>query len=222
MRIFGGFLTVASLALAAAGLAGATMITEGPQTEPSTQTDWSTDLFFAQFNSSLGTLTSVEVILNSTLTTTLTVTNTSLGTSSGTAKTELLVNAADPLLGASDLDYLSSAFGYSLAGGGSVVSGLLTKSSSSDVTYTNTNVLNEFTGGGNYDLGLGTITTTDLSNTGGNTNSSQVTNAEADAEVIFTYTPTPSGGSATPEPASLILMGSALLAAGLLRKRIKA
>jgi hypothetical protein len=53
--------------------------------------------------------------------------------------------------------------------------------------------------------------------TGGNFTPSQVTKAVASMEVTYDYTLR----SSTPEPATLLLMGTALAGLGLLRKRIK-
>jgi len=52
-------------------------------------------------------------------------------------------------------------------------------------------VLAEFTGSGNINLPAGTFTQTDLSNTGGNSNSSQVTDAGLTGTVTYTYIPEP-------------------------------
>lgn len=61
-------------------------------------------------------------------------------------------------------------------------------------------------------------TTTDVS--GGNFTTTQTTDAVVDLSVTYNYTPNPPPGT-TPEPATLFLMGSALVGTGLLRKRIK-
>jgi hypothetical protein len=169
---------------------------------PSTLTDWLGTLDFPKFNSALGTLTSVQLDLNGGLTTTLTVTNNSDSGSSGTAKTELMVTVQDAgnNLIAPEIDILSPAFAYSLGAGGSINSGLLTKNGSSSDVYTLAAVLAEFNGPGTISLNASTFTQTVLSNTGGNTSASQVTNAALTGTVKYTYNP-------VPEPSILALLG---------------
>jgi hypothetical protein len=165
-------------------------------------------LEFPQFNPSLGTLLSVELDLSSSLSTTLTVTNTGDSGSSGNATTELQMtvqDAGDNL--APYFTVYSPSFPYSLGAGGSTGSGLLTANGGSDNTYTSAPVLAEFTGYGDTGLSGSTFTQTLLANTGGNTNSSQVTDASLTGTVTYTYS--------VPEPASLglILAAVPLLAA---------
>jgi hypothetical protein len=176
----------------------------------STLTDWNGTLSFQQFNPSLGTLTSVELDLSSTLTTTLTVTNNSPTSSSyGNAKTDMYVSVKGPLNDAPQLEVLSQGFTYGtllnqLGAGDSVVSGLLTKSGTSSNIYTLSSVLSAFTGTGSISLPASTATYTDIAVTGGNTFSSQVTNANLTGTVTYTYTP-------VPLPSALLLLGPGLL-----------
>jgi hypothetical protein len=184
---------------------------------PATSTDWSSDLPFTQFDPSLGTLVSVEILLNGGLTTTITVTNDADTSSSGSATTGVQITAQDAgnNLSAGIFTVMSSPnFSYSLGAGGSTSSGAITGSGSSDETYTAAPVLAEFTGGGTYDLPASTFTQTFLANTGGNTSASQTTTASLAGTVFYNYTP-------VPEPTSIGLVALALpLLAG--RRRRKA
>ncbi len=164
---------------------------------PATTTDWSSSVPLQLFDPSLGTLQSVDIYVSSTLNTTLTVTNTGDTSSSGTAKTEVQVTVdGNPVL-----DFLSPAFSYSLGPGDNTTSGLLTSSSSQDSgPLTDAPTLSAFTGVGTMDLYAYTFTQTDFSNTGGNTNASQATDASFTATVTYDYI-------ATPEPGSMVLLG---------------
>jgi hypothetical protein len=197
-----------------------------------TLTDWTSSLAFQQFNPSLGTLQSVTLGLSSGLTTTLTVKN--IGStipSNGNASTEVLVAVVDPsgIIGTlptytpfpvapsnPQLDYMSGGFSYnSLAAGTQVTSGTLTGSESNSTTYTAAGLLAEFTGAGNILMPTGTLTYTNLSNSGGNTESSQVTYAHLTGTVTYTYTP-------VPVPSALLLLGPGLIGLVGLRKRYTA
>jgi len=208
------------VALAAEAQAGTG--TSGPFTSTvSTRlTDWSGNLSFPKFNASLGTLTSVDLNFSSSMTTTLTVANVGNSSSTGKTQTEVQLSITDssgilnPGGNATpQLDYESlPKFSYSLSAGNSTSSGVLTGNSSYDTGGLNaTGLLTEFTGTGNISLPAATFTQTDLSNTGGNTNSTQVTDAGLTGTVTYTYT-------AVPEPTSvtLLVIGGSM---ALLRRR---
>ncbi|MGB7581644.1 MAG: choice-of-anchor E domain-containing protein [Sedimentisphaerales bacterium] len=169
----------------------------------STLTDWSSSLQFQQFNSALGNLTMVQIDLAGSMTTVLTITNgDSTLPSSGDAKTELQMTVQDSggNLNVPEMDFFSPAFAYSNLGAGqSVMSGNLTKNSSSSDQYTAAAVLAEFTGPGTIVLPASTFTQTWLTNTGGETSTTQVTSAQLTGTVTYFYE--------VPEPATMLLLG---------------
>ena len=189
--------------------------TSGPFTTstpiPSTLTDWSSSLAFPQFNPSLGNLVSVQLDLSATFTTTLTVQNNSPSGSAGWAKTELQFTVQDVgnNLNVPELDLYSPIFNSNLGAGQQEVSGLLSKSGSNSQVYTLAAVLAEFTGVGSITLPGSTFTQTLLSNTGGNTDASQITDASLTGDVIYTYT-------VVPEPSAFGLLALGLGALPLL------
>ena len=178
---------------------------------PATSTDWSSTLSFPQFNPSLGTLEKVQIDLSGSMSTVLTITNEATISSSGNARTEVLITVQDAgnNLNAPELDLMNTAFSYSLGPHQSVSSGTRTKSGSSSDQYTDGAVLTEFTGTGAILLNAGTFTQTLLANTGGNTSSSQVTNAQLTGTVTYYYL--------IPEPTTMALLGLGTL--GLLRRK---
>lgn len=202
---------ISALALSAfLGTQAANATTLGPITTstpvPSTLTDWSSSLTFPQFDPSLGTLQSVELVLSGSFTTQITVTNSAPSGSSGTVKTEVQLTVEDAGLNLTqpELDLLSPAFPYTLGPGGMVTSGALMKNGSDDETYTLSAILTEFTGVGSIALPASTFTQTLLANTGGNTAANQVTDAQLTGTVTYTY-------QAIPEPASLVSLALGLV-----------
>jgi len=221
------------------GVASANSLTEtftlgGSATAP-TNTDFSGLLNATQFNPSIGILQSVEIDINSAMSTDLQIVNGDTSISKGSAHTQLQIFVQDPgnnlnggvfSTGAGTLAYCAGAgggspsciggFGYTLGAGQSQDSGAITSASSQDYTYTLAAILSEFTGTGSFNLHTNTLTGTTITNTGGNTTATQSTFANITGQVIYTY------NSSAPEPATLFLMGSALVGVGVLRKRFKA
>ncbi|MFA6135060.1 MAG: PEP-CTERM sorting domain-containing protein [Phycisphaerae bacterium] len=185
----------------------------GPYTStiPSGLTDWSSSLVFPKFDSSLGTLTSVQFELSSGMSTTVTVQNDGNSTSSGWAKTEVILTVQDPngYFGSPQIDYMSPAYDFVLDPNQTATSGTLTKTSSDSWIYSDAGTLAEFTGSGNISLSAATLTYTVLSYTGGNAAAVQVTDAQATGKITYFYD--------VPEPATLSLLAVSGLA--MLRRR---
>lgn len=185
-----------------------------------------------QFNSNLGTLQSVTITIGDSFTSTLTVANNSSSASSGSAQTNVAVGfedagglfTADQLIvsngtainAATTASTQPSKGLYNLAGGAHISFPGLTGSATpvSTNALTAANILAEFTGSGTIALDVSSLTTTSLTNTGGNTAASQVTTATVTDSVTYTYTP-----AKVPEPVSIALLGTGVLALGFLRRR---
>ncbi len=200
-------LILAVICLGVAAPVGAATIGPFTTTSPVEMavTDWGpTDLTFPQFNPSLGTLSEVDLDFTGGLSTTLVITNASDSDSSGNVDTHVKIFVQDPgyNLASPGLNVYSPTFGYTLSAGGSTTSGLLSASDLADNSYTAPSVLSEFTGGGTISLAASTFTETQLSNTGGNTGASQMTEASLTGTVTYQYIP-----NAVPEPATFALLG---------------
>jgi hypothetical protein len=148
-----------------------------------------------KFDLSLGTLTGVTISYASNLSTVLTVQDNSLTTNSaGVAKTRVKFTLDDPFhyltaSGAQLTQTFGQGFSYSLSPGGQLVSTPITQLATFTQNYTSAAVLSEFstTGDGTVDLTLSTKTTTVLTNSGGNTAASQVTEGNSTMVVTYTY-----------------------------------
>ncbi len=99
------------------------------------------------------------------------------------------------------------------ANGGSVPYNLLLNGSTGPLVNNSNFAAYQAPGGGNFAIDFYTVTGTTFSGGGGNINVTQLTNAVTTATVTYNY------GIATPEPASMALLGAGLLALGYARRR---
>lgn len=215
---FTGFLKTASVIIAATALfvcesKAQTSSYSVEATQASAPTEWNSNFDLAKFDSSLGTLQSVEITLSSGATTTITVSNNAASSSSGNVRTDLLLTLTssnvDLAPGGLALEFLVPAAkqNYSLAAGESKQFANL--SASSEQSFLFDGDVSQFVGPGPIHLNLTTETATTQTNTGGNTDSSQSTNASGNVKVTYNYTP----AAPVPEPATwaALAMGAGLL-----------
>jgi hypothetical protein len=238
-RAFRSLLTIVALTVAA-GVANAASITYygssyGASFSPLAGTDFSASDTLQMFNPALGTLTGITITTIWDANTVLTVTNNDGAfASNGSAQTKITTSSTDAgslLAGQRDIsDYNfyfflpNAGYSYTLAAGSSTTSGTLTRNNVSITDPYNTTIGNltagiaaEFTGAGTITLAFGTLTQTVLSNTGGNTNASQSTHAQFKDSITYDYTP----AAPTPEPATMGLLGSALIGLGVFGKKVR-
>ncbi|MCE5266888.1 MAG: choice-of-anchor E domain-containing protein [Planctomycetaceae bacterium] len=179
-------------------------------------TNWTGSLSFPKFDSSLGTLTEVDLALTGGMKTVLTVENLSPAGSTGHANTHLQITVqdADGNLIAPQIDFMSPSYNFTLASNETLTSGTLTKSASSYDQYFDSAVLSEFTGPGTIVLPASTFVEAMIAYSGGNTVATQVTQAQLTGTVTYHY-------AAVPEPSTfaLLLVGAVGLLVGARRFR---
>lgn len=211
----------AVVCLVAIGLAPAVSAdTSGPWTSNVIgyqATDWSNwALVLPKFNSSLGTLTEIDLFISTTMKSTLHVENRGGSDLTCDAYTSMGVTVKDPLdMHTLESDINSGIFHFvGIAPGTTANSTELTKSGTSFDTYNDQATLDEFTGSGNISLLSSTETESWIGTTNGNGRATQTSQATNFARVTYHYIPN------VPEPSSLLaLFTGACGFLGLARRR---
>jgi hypothetical protein len=189
----------------------------------------STNISCADFNVAGATLTSIVITISGTDTGSITLTNNNATADTNTSGTiSSNYSLASPLTGfafAAPLFNISIGVGpATIAGGGGVLSNtaLTGNGSAGPVTNSNSATFGSYTGTGNFNIPITTVTTfllsvTPQSNTGLTAVNSMDT-VRATANVVFNYTP---GSVVTPEPGTALFMGAGLVLclAGARRRR---
>ncbi len=194
-------------------------------------------LQFAKFNTNLGTLTSISIQLYIDYSTVLSIVNSAISSSTGdantriVAKTNLFTNTVGPVTVTQT--FAMPSFTYALGAGESTVVGSDSDGSGPiSILRGSTNATDKTAysavGSNNVDLtGTGfsarmftTLTDTQVSNTGGATAATQLTNLDVDGQITYTYNliPPPPTGAPEPMTAAVLMAGLAGLA-GIRRRR---
>ena len=169
----------------------------------------------AQFDSSLGTLTSISLILSGDSTSTTSIDNNSAQSqrfafdSTLDWEFEVLAGTGNFVTGfTTDLAHTGGR--VSLASGATLDLGTTTDNGSITLTFSGPD-LAQFIGTGNVGIGCNTFTGSAFNGGGGNLVANQVTSANCSGDITYNYDGTPPPVGQAPEPAAAWLIGAGLL-----------
>jgi hypothetical protein len=180
-----------------------------------------------QFNLNPAWLTSIVITLQGNVVnnSSITLTNTNADSATATASTDVAFNLSAALAGFTFVtdgqgnlfDVFASTGAQTIPGLGTVGPILVTGSGSNASTDTTAGTFGAYEGAGTFSINDRTTTNLVSNFNGGNGTVSQVTKATGTATVVYNYTVP----SATPEPTTMVLFGSALVGLGFIRKRVR-